>query len=164
MAGWSEVGLVLAGSVGPLLVTVVTQRGARRDRDEDRRRGDLQATLALHAELVAACTQVDADWCDYAVFPPRDVDEERELDAARDAHYASLNLLAARVRLTAPPGVRAATEVLLAEVRHAQQLARGAQRGEPDERAWVEHGRTFAAARDAFLDAAKAAVGRPVAG
>lgn len=155
MAGWSEVGLVLAGSVGPLLVTVVTQRNARRDRAEERNREDRLGTQSLYAELVAACAQVDADWCDYADFPPRSYEEERELDAARDAHYAELNLLAARLRLTAPAVVLDAAEDLLAQVRDARGLARAAQRGAPDQGVWAEHAAAFAAARDRFLAAAK---------
>ena len=167
MAGWSDIALVLAGSAGPLVVTLATQRGVRRDRAEDRRREDVRATQSLYAEFVAACTQVDADWCDYAVFPPRSFDEERELDAARDQHYASLNLLAARVRLTAPPGVVAAAEGMLGELRDVQVLARAEQRGSPDDRVWGEHRRSFAGSRDAFLAAAKDAIGsspRPDAG
>ena len=159
MAGWSDIALVLAGSAGPLVVTLATQRGVRRDRAEDRRREDLRTTQSLYAEFVAACTQVDADWCDYAAFPPRDFDEERELDATRDAHYATLNLLAAQVRLTAPPGLVAAAEAMLGELREVQVLARAEQRGSADERVWGEHRRSFTGSRDAFLAAAKGAIG-----
>ena len=162
MAAWSDIALVLAGSAGPLVVTLATQRGARRDRAEDRRREDLRTTQALYADFVAACTQVDADWCDYAVFPPRDFDEERELDAARDAHYATLNLLAARVRLTSPADVVAAAEAVLAELREVQVLARAEQRGSPDDERWAAHRRSFSGARDGFLAVAKEAVARPV--
>jgi hypothetical protein len=162
MAGWSDIALVLAGSAGPLVVTLATQRGVRRDRAEDRRREDLRARQSLYAEFVAACTQVDADWCDYALFPPRSFEEERELDAVRDGHYASLNLLAAQVRLTAPPAVVAAGEGMLAELREVQVLARASQRGAPDDHVWAEHRRSFTASRDGFLVAAKGAFGAEV--
>lgn len=162
MAGWSDIALVLAGSAGPLVVTLATQRSVRRDRAEDRRREDRHSTQSLYAEFVAACTQVDADWSDYAVFPPRSFEEERTLDLARDVHYADLNLLAARVRLTAPAAVVGAAEGLLIEVRGVQALARETQRGEPDEKPWAEHRAAFSTARDVFLDEAKDAVARPV--
>ena len=163
MAGWNEIALVLAGSAGPLVITLVSQRAARLERTEAQVREDVRATQSLYAEVVATCTQLDSDWRDYAVFPPRSYEEERELDASRDAHYADLNLLAARIRLTAPPPVVTAAEELLRAVRDVQGLARAAQRGAPDEQRWADHDAAFAAARDRFLAAAKGAMSLPSA-
>ena len=159
MDGWQNVGLVLAGSFGPLVIALVNLRSARRLEALRWHRDDQARTHDLYARFLGACTQVIADWSDFAHLPPRDAAEERDMDERRDAHYAELNTCAAMVRLAAPPPAAAAAEEVLAAVRSAQRSAREAtrtagQRGAGDDR-WPEVEAAFAEARTSFVQAAR---------
>ena len=158
MSGWQDVALVLAGSMGPAGIAVVTIRSDRRKdrvtwgRDEAARRHD------TYARFLAATTTVVADWSDVALMPPVSREEERFFDERRDAHYEQLNMVAAMVRLTAVPAVAQAAEDLLAVVREAQgravQLA-----GVPDRAValaeWQRFDDRFAEARRVFIAAGR---------
>jgi hypothetical protein len=152
---WSEVALVLAGSTGPLVITLVNHRVTRRQEAERWQREDTSATTNLYAEFIAQATQVVADWCDYSTLAPDTEEEERKLGEARDRTYAELNLVASKVRLTAPPGLTERAEAVLAEVRTAAEVARRAQRGGCTPEDWIDLQGDFAAARQAFVEAAR---------
>jgi hypothetical protein len=157
---WSEVALVLAGSAGPLFITVLNNRVARQQQTDVWRREDTVATTDLYAEFIATATQVVADWSDYATLPPDTEEEERKLGEARDRTYADLNLVAAKVRLTAPPYLMDKAEAVLAEVRNAADVARRAQRGGCTPEDWVDLQKDYAAARKAFVETARNGPGR----
>ena len=158
MADLGSIGLVLAGSAGPIVIAVMNARSARSQEVQRWRRDDRSRTLDLYARFLGACTQIVADWGDYAKLPPRSADEERELDERRDVHYGDLNALAAMVRIAAPPAVAHAAEDVLATVRHAReaalQQAQTAGRGAADH-AWAGVETRFAASRQAFVDTAR---------
>jgi hypothetical protein len=158
MSGWQDVALVLAGSMGPAGIAMVTIRSDRRKdriswgRDEAARRHD------TYARFLAAATTVVADWSDVALMPPESRDEERFFDERRDVHYDQLNMVAAMVRLTAVPAVAQAAEDLLHVVREAQaratELARAADRTAAAE-AWGRFDERYAEARRAFISAGR---------
>jgi hypothetical protein len=158
MSAWGDVALVLAGSAGPLAIAAVNIRS---DRDKERVRAEREESLRRqdnYARFVASATTVVADWCDYALIPPRTTDEERLLDDRRDAHYADLNAVAATIRLTATPAVVAAAEDLLAVVRDARSVAREVSREADRDAAtarWGDVDARFAAARAAFVAAGR---------
>ena len=151
---WGEIGLVLAGSAGPLIVTLANARTSAAQERNRWRREDRGRIRNEQARFIAAATQVLADWFDYATVPARSIDEERELDERRDAHYAHLNELSALLRLCAEPEVVREAEAMLAELRIAQRAARDTPAKEtpgvaPAE--WPEIEARFAAARARFI-------------
>jgi citrate lyase beta subunit len=158
MSEWHDVALVVAGSLGPAAIAVVTIRADRRKdrvvwlRDESTRRHD------TYAKFIAAAAAVVADWSDVVLMPPTTADEQRTYDARRDVHYDALNLLSATVRLTAVPAVSSAAEEVLELIRSApplaSELAGVADRAESTAR-WRDFEARFAHARTAFVDAAR---------
>lgn len=164
MSAWENVALVLAGSMGPAGIALLTIRSDRRKdqlhwmRDERVRRHE------TYAQFLAATTTVVADWSDVALMPPRSRDEERLLDERRDLHYQQLNELAARVRLTALPAVAEAAEQVLTVVRRARERALElATCTDPETSAagWQEVDERFAEARAAFIAAGRASDIKP---
>jgi hypothetical protein len=155
VTAWSDVGLVLAGSAGPLVITVVTLRHTRRIEAERDRAETIAKQGDLHARFLAAAAQVLADWADYVILQPDTFDEERSLDERRDTHYDELNHAVARIRLTATPQVATAAEEMLEELRNAQETARATERGTSTADAWREITQGFVDARTAFITAAR---------
>jgi hypothetical protein len=164
MSGWQDVALVVAGSLGPAAIAIVTIRADRRKdrvswlRDESARRHD------TYAKLLAAAAAVVADWSDVVLMPPTTAEEARAYDARRDVHYEQLNLVSATIRLTAVPTVAVAAEELLEVVREAParatELASTADRAEAAAR-WREFEARFAEVRSAFVAAGRSSDTKP---
>lgn len=164
MSAWQDVALVLAGSMGPAGIAIISIRNDRRKdkvhwlRDEAGRRHD------TYARFLAACTTVAADWSDVALMPPRTLDEERLLDERRDVHYDILNVVSAMVRLTAAAAVAAAAEDLLVVVRDAREVGQRLATETDRSRSlavWRGVDERFAEARAAFVAAGRATDVRP---
>ena len=164
MAGWHDVALVVAGSLGPAGIAIVTIRSDRRKdriawlRQEAERRHD------TYARFLAAAAMVVADWSDVVLMPPATTDEQRAYDARRDVHYEQLNLVSATVRLTAVPAVAEAAEAVLEVVRDAPdaatRLAAEADRAATRDR-WRDFEARFADVRRDFIDAGRSSDIKP---
>lgn len=163
MSGWQDVALVLAGSLGPAGIAIVTIRSDRRKDHVNWMRDEAARRHETYAQFLAASTTVVADWRDVALMPPQSLDEERVLDERRDLHYDQLNLVAAMIRLTAAPAVAEAAEGVLGVVRDARERGRSlaTSTGAAAEAAWQEVERPFAEARRAFITAGRARDIRP---
>lgn len=162
MATWSDVGLVLAGSTGPLAIALINALTNRRLEKERWHRQDRDQRRQLYSQFIGMANQVFADWLDYANMPPRTIEDERKLDERRDANYQQLNVLSSLVRLTAPDDVVASAEQLLQALRGTQRTAREAAApgatGIPQER-WSSHSEEFGKARKQFVAAIRTAHG-----
>jgi hypothetical protein len=155
MAQWQDIGLVLAGSVGPLAVAIANGSFNRRLEMSRWKHTERDAQRDMYAHFIASATQLVADWLDYETLPPKSEEDERKLDEVHDAHYHELVILTSMVRITANAAVVKGGEEILRVVRDAKKLARrsrepGTVITSPE---WLEIEHEFAAARTQFVNA-----------